>query len=429
MNATRHARSWVLAFLLVGCGDSPPEVDQTDQAILSSGTHYDGFQITNYTVALESNYGGAIVNNPPSLSGAYHQDFLCSGTGVAMQGTGLDNESRYVHYSGGGGGWCNGYNYLCDCSTATFNYVSGPPGSCGSTVQVNHSIATDHSVIPCGWSVWIDQLGAWYTADDSGGAINGAHLDVFTGGSNPGYNMTSGVYVSSTPHNYGDASPYGGGGGGSPPAQPSSLYPGGNVTLGGSEVTLSWGGVAGATNYNVYMYYLSGGAWTYYYEWNVSGSSMPLYPQFNNTEYLWYVQACNGAGCSPWSSAEFDWSNGPVCGNYVCEAGESCSTCPTDCGACVTIPSQPYGLSPDNWSYVGSPAYLLWYTGSGAATTFYVLIYYWSGGQWTYYYEYQTSSSVLSFYPQFTNSYYTWSVVGCNSAGCGPWSSWATFTH
>ena len=200
----------VAVMLLAGCGDMSDVDLQMSGQELSNNTHYDGFQITNYTVALESNYSGAQVCNSQGLSGCYYQDFLCSGTGVAMQGTGYANNGTYVKYVSGGGGWCGGYSYLCNCASAVFTTVSGVTGASGRTLVANYSIAVDPNYIPLGWYVWIDGLNRWYRADDTGGAIVGYRIDVYTGTSNPGYNFSSGIYLTSTAHNATDPSPYGG---------------------------------------------------------------------------------------------------------------------------------------------------------------------------------------------------------------------------
>src|SRR5262245_12501783 len=76
---------------------------------------FDGFRITNYIVALESDLsGGDMMCGLVDGDGAddcYPADFLCSGHGVAMQGTGMGHDADgkedaiYIKWVSGGGGW------------------------------------------------------------------------------------------------------------------------------------------------------------------------------------------------------------------------------------------------------------------------------------------------------------------------------------
>ncbi|MFT3765169.1 MAG: 3D domain-containing protein [Minicystis sp.] len=204
--------------LVPGCGPGEESLGTASEELLSNNTHYNGFTFTDYVVAQESQLSGQHTGDssyvcPPGLNGAcYHKEFLCSGWGVVMQGTGLASDGKYIKYVGGGGPWTSGYVWWQNCSSTSFAFVSGVTGASGRTLVANYSIAVDTSNIPLGWYVWIDSLNRWYRADDTGGAITGYHIDVYTGTSNPNYNFTGGIYLTQTAHAATDPSPYGGGG-------------------------------------------------------------------------------------------------------------------------------------------------------------------------------------------------------------------------
>lgn len=121
------------------------EIGVLQAEVLSNNTHYDGFQITNYIVAQESQLSGQKTGDssyvcPPGLNGnCYHKEFLCSGYGVAMQGTGLANDGRYIKYVSGGGPWTSNYVWWQNCASTTFAYVSGVTGASGRAILATTS--------------------------------------------------------------------------------------------------------------------------------------------------------------------------------------------------------------------------------------------------------------------------------------------------
>jgi 3D (Asp-Asp-Asp) domain-containing protein len=200
----------------LGCGaDSGDGMGDTGGD--NADKNFGSVQITNYTVALESELsGGDMICGQVDGDGAddcYPSDFLCSGHGVAMQGTGLGHDSDgnpdsiYIKWVSGGGGWEPHYVELNDCSSAKFKVVDAVIGFSGNTLTENYSVAIDRKVIGMGAYIWIDKLGHWFQAMDTGAAIIGNHIDVYTGKDNPGYNMSSSVFVTKTPHESNDDPP------------------------------------------------------------------------------------------------------------------------------------------------------------------------------------------------------------------------------
>lgn len=131
------------------------------------------FTITHYTYALE--YDPLYANEPkvtaPGLTGTYRRGFLYGLTsgpyknsGVRMQGTGLTEDGRLIHY----------------VSNGRF----GPgPGGVHSTPVPWRTLAVDARVIPLGSKVELAvyrEKGA-FKATDKGEAIIGKKIDVFVG--------------------------------------------------------------------------------------------------------------------------------------------------------------------------------------------------------------------------------------------------------
>jgi 3D (Asp-Asp-Asp) domain-containing protein len=182
--------------LTAACSSTTDEDTASSQSKIGGVVDLGTMRITNYTLAREGDFGS-------------YSDFLCSGKGVAMQGTGIRNDGQYVKYVSGGGGWCGNYARLCNCGSAKFATVDRVFGSSGNTLTKHYSIAVDTRRIGYGKSVWISGLNRWFRADDTGGAIIGQHIDVYTEDENPGYYFDSKVYASDVEHGPNDPGPNG----------------------------------------------------------------------------------------------------------------------------------------------------------------------------------------------------------------------------
>ncbi|MFO0742452.1 MAG: 3D domain-containing protein [Labilithrix sp.] len=188
----------LVATALIGCTAPVPAEGRgsTESRALGNARSIGRVRVTHYTLAREADF-------------ASEEDFLCSGRGVAMQGTGIRRDGSYVTYVSGGGGWCGDYAYLCSCGSATFRPSPGPVGASGRIVKKNYSIAVDPGVIPLGSYVWLESLGRWYRADDTGGGVDGMHIDVYTGEDDPSLPESSDAYVTNEPHGEDEAGPSG----------------------------------------------------------------------------------------------------------------------------------------------------------------------------------------------------------------------------
>ena len=188
----------------------------------AKGTWMRQVLITEYWPAPESWFVGALVK-APGLPGRHRIDWLYSANGLSMEGDGIGLDGRMYRIDAlGDGGWVtkngnptsagNGFSAGAPYWRAggywqgrdggvTFPLLAGGwsagagrryvplPGvtfAAGGTTRLRfwRSIAVDPDVIPLGSRVYIpayrhDGYGGWFVAQDTGGAINGAHVDVY----------------------------------------------------------------------------------------------------------------------------------------------------------------------------------------------------------------------------------------------------------
>jgi 3D (Asp-Asp-Asp) domain-containing protein len=200
------------------------------------GAWMGGFTLTEYWPAPERWFTGRLVT-APGLSGEYPIDWLYSATGISMEGEGLglDGSLYHINALGDGGwvtsagvptapgdGWSAGSPYwraggywTSHSGAVTFPLQRGGwskgrgldyvplPGvtfARGASLPLHfyQSIAVDPSVIPLGSRVYIpayrhDGYGGWFIAQDTGGAIDGDHLDVYR--TPPASSRASGRYM------------------------------------------------------------------------------------------------------------------------------------------------------------------------------------------------------------------------------------------
>ncbi len=192
--------------------------------------------ITEYWPAPERWFRGRLVK-APGLRGSYPIDWLYSANGISMEGEGLGLDGRIYRIDAlGDGGWVTAAGVA---TSPADGWAAGPPywraggywsnASGGVTFPLQNgrwsagrgrryvslpgvsfargaslplrfyqSIAVDPSVIPLGSRVYIpayrhDGHGGWFIAQDTGGAINGAHVDVYR--TPPASAADSGKYI------------------------------------------------------------------------------------------------------------------------------------------------------------------------------------------------------------------------------------------
>jgi 3D (Asp-Asp-Asp) domain-containing protein len=186
------------------------------------GRWVSGVTITEYWPAPESWFVGGLVS-ASGLTGQHRIDWLYSATGVSMQGEGIGLDGRMYHidslgsagwvtaagkptsaargFAGGPPYWRAGAFWRNAGGAVTFPLAAGgwwagvgrkyvplkgvtfAPGA-SLPLRYYQSIAVDPHVIPLGSRVYVpayrnDGHGGWFTAQDTGGAINERHIDVY----------------------------------------------------------------------------------------------------------------------------------------------------------------------------------------------------------------------------------------------------------
>jgi 3D (Asp-Asp-Asp) domain-containing protein len=181
-----------------------------------------GVVITEYYPAPERWFAGRRVS-APGLGGKHAVDWLYSAHGLAMEGDGVDASGHPFHIAELGstawvdsagrltqpvclgkwtdgsptwlsGGWRNAHGQVT-FPLASGGWSNGAGGrelsyggvtfASGASLPLRyyHSIAVDPRMIPLGSRVYIPAYkhlgGGWFVAQDTGGAIKGAHVDVY----------------------------------------------------------------------------------------------------------------------------------------------------------------------------------------------------------------------------------------------------------
>jgi len=204
----------------------------------SSGRWLRGVTITEYWPAPESWFTGALVT-APGLPTPHRIDWLYSAQGVSMEGEGIGLDGQMYHIAAlGSGGWLT----IGGRATSPFDgWAGGPPYwraggfwrnrrggvtfplaaggwsagvgrryvplrgvsfAAGPSLPLHfyRSLAVDPTLIPLGSRVYIpayrhDGFGGWFIAQDTGGAINGSHVDVYrsppASSADPGQSLTA----------------------------------------------------------------------------------------------------------------------------------------------------------------------------------------------------------------------------------------------
>ncbi len=206
-----------------GC---PPAVKPPPERTIVRPRWLPGVVITEYFPAPERWFDGRLVR-APGLPGRHRIDWLYSARGLAMQGEGIGSNGRFYHFAGpysltwrnaagaatypcthAPGYWTNGSPAwigpprLDRNGTVTYplsggGWSKGPPATTGTprpgaqfaagpslSLSYWHDVAVDPRLIPHGSSIFVPAYcgtpsDGWFTAADTGGAILGAHLDVF----------------------------------------------------------------------------------------------------------------------------------------------------------------------------------------------------------------------------------------------------------
>jgi len=171
-------------------------------------------EVTAYIRCIEEELEEKAVNYPEIWNptgedtidvGTFNRAFLYSYDGVPMQGSGKFGENRLLKCITNGIGWIeeNGKKWIADEDGIQFYekslWAQSPYditiGASGFGISAWHVVAVDPDVIPPGSIIYLDdfkdltlsngiKLDGYFVAEDSGGGINGNHIDIFVGTGN-----------------------------------------------------------------------------------------------------------------------------------------------------------------------------------------------------------------------------------------------------
>jgi 3D (Asp-Asp-Asp) domain-containing protein len=132
-----------------------------------------GFRLTTYVLAQEKEFSeDPSVKDPCGLKGKFRQKFLFQTgkvppLGVKKEGSGESLSGKIIQYAPSGGKDC-------------FQVVSCPKTKTGTCATAGRTVAVDKTVIPLKSTLLIEDVGL-RVAEDTGGQVNGAHIDVYRG--------------------------------------------------------------------------------------------------------------------------------------------------------------------------------------------------------------------------------------------------------
>jgi 3D domain len=182
------------SFALAGCPPpvAPPPVHQITQPRWVTNT-----LVTEYWPAPERWFTGPLVR-APGIPGRHHSDWLYGAHGLPMEGEGIALDGRVYHFAGPYGlAWSNRLGgTTTPCRQSPGYWTNGRPFRIGKpararfapghsrTLSYWHSAAVDPRLIPFGSRIFLHAYCAtpahgWLVARDTGGAILGAHVDVY----------------------------------------------------------------------------------------------------------------------------------------------------------------------------------------------------------------------------------------------------------
>lgn len=182
-----------LTIALAGCPPPPPP---PSDHLLTSPRWIKNTLVTQYWPAPERWFSGPLVR-VEGIPGRHRSDWLFGARGLPMQGEGIASNGRVYHFAGPYDlGWRNrAGRHTAPCSAPGF-WTDGRPfrlalparalfaAGHSRTLVYWKSAAVDPHLIPFGSHIFLHALCStpthgWVVARDTGGAIGGAHIDIY----------------------------------------------------------------------------------------------------------------------------------------------------------------------------------------------------------------------------------------------------------
>ena len=182
-----------VAAVLHGCPPPPPP---PAEHLLTRPRWIENTLVTEYWPSPERWFHGPLVR-APGIPGRHHSDWLYGARGLPMEGEGIASDGRVYHFAGPYGlGWINRAGGVTAPCTAPGAWSNGRPVRLAAPTRARfapgHSrtlvywknVAVDPRLIPFGSRIFMKQLcglpsKGWVVARDTGGAIRGAHIDLY----------------------------------------------------------------------------------------------------------------------------------------------------------------------------------------------------------------------------------------------------------
>ncbi|MBA3842505.1 MAG: hypothetical protein H0X39_07780 [Actinobacteria bacterium] len=182
-----------LTLALAGCPPPPPP---PANHLLTSPRWIKNTLVTEYWPAPERWFTGPLVR-VPGIPGRHRSDWLFGARGLPMEGEGMASDGRVYHFAGPYDiGWYNRAGGDTAPCTAPGFWTNGRPFRISAPARARYaeghsrtlvywkSAAVDRHVIPFGSRIFMHALCAtpargWVVARDTGGAIGGAHIDIY----------------------------------------------------------------------------------------------------------------------------------------------------------------------------------------------------------------------------------------------------------
>jgi 3D (Asp-Asp-Asp) domain-containing protein len=184
------------AALAIALGGCPPPPPPPASHVLTSPRWIKNTLVTQYWPAPERWFTGRLVR-VGGIPGRHHADWLFGARGLPMQGEGIASNGRVYHFAGPYDiGWVNRSGRRTAPCTAPGYWTDGRPFRLSAPARAHFaaghsrtlvywkSAAVDRRVIPFGSRIFMRALCStpahgWVVARDTGGAIGGAHIDIY----------------------------------------------------------------------------------------------------------------------------------------------------------------------------------------------------------------------------------------------------------
>ena len=184
------------AALALVLGSCPPPPPPPATHLLTRPQWVRHTLVTEYWPAPERWFTGPLVR-VDGIPGAHRSDWLFGAHGLPMEGEGVASDGRVYHFAGPYDiGWVNRDGGRTAPCAAPGAWTSGRPFRIASPARARFapghsrtlvywtSVAVDRSIIPLGSRIFVRALcvtpaRGWVVARDTGGAIGGAHIDLY----------------------------------------------------------------------------------------------------------------------------------------------------------------------------------------------------------------------------------------------------------